>query len=196
MHVLDDHFNVHKKNAVEKYQHAKKNNMVDTALVPTLDCINSFELYFTTSSCAGRILLLQLPKIGDKKQAIFLGKWHRMVTLEEVAQAISKYDSDQLWLLGQPPIFHIGCQSIDAADAMIKLGISSGFKHSGVKSMHDQIIVELCSTERIDTPLGEKGLLLVDKQYLVFLVSRANKLITRTKAKLNRFERNLKSFSP
>jgi tRNA wybutosine-synthesizing protein 3 len=191
MQYHDQNFSVHKKNAVQKYRQAKKEKHVDNALISLLDQINSFHDYFTTSSCAGRIVVLQLPQIGNKKKAVFLGKWHRRITFDELTAAVSKYDVDQLWILGQPSIFHIGCRSIEAADTMVKIGVASGFKHSGIKSLQDQIIAEVCSTERVDMPIGEQGCVLVDKKMLQFLLQKVNRVIKRTKEKLGRFEQNL-----
>ena len=195
MQLQDSHFNKHKQNALQKYQIAKKEKKVDEMIIPLLDKINGMESFFTTSSCAGRIVVLQLPQIGDKKNALFLGKWHRTIDENELLETMNDYESDQLWLLGQPPIFHIGCHSIETADQMVKLGISSGMKHSGIKSIQDQIIVELCSTERIDMPIGDNGVLLVDNTFLLFLLSKANKMINKAQHKLKRFEQNVQSFS-
>ncbi len=195
MQLHDSYFGKHKQNALQKYYMAKKEGKVDTLIIHLLDKINEMDIYFTTSSCAGRIVVLQLPRIGDKKNACFLGKWHHQINERELMHAVDCYDTDQLWLLGQPPIFHIGCQSIEAADQMIKLGISSGLKHSGIKSIQDQIIVELCSTERIDMPIGDNGILQIDKEFLLFLLKKANRMITRAQEKLKRFEKNLQSLS-
>ena len=194
MLIQDHHFGKHKQNALEKYDNAKKENQVDKIIIPILDKINEMDVYFTTSSCAGRIVVLQLPQIGDKKNARFLGKWHHRINVNELLASLKGYDVDQLWLLGQPPIFHIGCQSIESADQMIKLGISSGLKHSGIKSIQDQIIVELCSTERIDMPIGDNGVLQIDQKFLLFLLKKANMMIDRAQKKLTRFENNLRSF--
>ncbi len=193
MQCIDPHFSVHKQNAVQKYHASKVENQVDIELISLLDMINSFDDFFTTSSCAGRIVVLQLPKIGDKKKAVFLAKWHKTISFDDLSDAVSRYDTDQLWLLGQPPIFHIGCRSLQAADTMIKTGIASGFKHSGIKSLQDQIIAEVCSTERVDMPVGEKGRLLIDEVFLQFLLKKLNRVIKRTQEKLIRFEKNLES---
>jgi tRNA wybutosine-synthesizing protein 3 len=155
---------------------------------PSLASINEIPSYYTTSSCAGRIVLMQIPKIGDKKHALFLGKWHQSVSVDELTNTIPKYKKDQLWLLAQPPIFHIGAEHPEAADTMVQLGVSSGFKHSSIKTMKDQIIVELLSTERADIPLGENGQLFVNEEFLCFCLSIANDVLHRGHKKLMRFE--------
>jgi len=76
---LESDFLENKKNALQKLDKAKIENKVDIGILPILDIINSLNEYYTTSSCFGRIVLLELPVIGDKKNAKFIGKWHRTI---------------------------------------------------------------------------------------------------------------------
>ena len=181
--------------ALISYHDALMNNEIDKMIKPILTSINAMSSYYSTSSCAGRIVLMQIPKIGDKKHALFLGKWHEPVRLKELKVSIEKYEKDQLWLLAQSPIFHIGAKDFEAADTMIHLGISSGLKHSTIKTMKDQIIIELLSTERVDIPFGEQGELYVTDEYLGFCLSIANKVLRRAQRKLKRLENALTAFN-
>ena len=191
-----DRYLQQRNHALQKYHEAKQKGEIDTDLEDILEKINSFPEYYTTSSCAGRIVVMEIPKVGDKKHAEFHGKWHRMIAIEELQQAIALHEKHQLWLLAQPPIFHIGCESIKVADSMVQLGVSSGLKHSGIKTLKDQIIVELCSTERIDIPLIYQGKLFIDQRFLCFLVSITNDVICRAQRKLKQFEKKLQDFTP
>ena len=47
---------------------------VDEEIVRLLEIINSSEDFFTTSSCSGRIVLIDVPENGDKKRAKVLKK--------------------------------------------------------------------------------------------------------------------------
>lgn len=189
--MIDEEFSNHKQNALAKLDRALKNHQVDTLIIPILEKINSTSNYFTTSSCAGRIVVLQLPEIGNKKKAVFLGRWHRRISCEEVLLALDSYAKDQVWLLTQPPIFHIGCQSITAGNELMKIGISSGFKHSGIRSISSQITVELQSTERLDMPLGANGKQIIENEKISFLIDQANTSIVRAQKKLNRLQKNI-----
>ena len=189
--MIDEEFSNHKQNALAKLDRALKNHQVDTLIIPILEKINSTSNYFTTSSCAGRIVVLQLPEIGNKKKAVFLGRWHRRVSCEEILLALDSYAKGQVWLLTQPPIFHIGCKSIIAANELMKLGIFSGFKHSGIRSISSQITVELQSTERMDMPLGSNGKQVIEDEKISFLVDQANTSITRAQHKLTRLQKNI-----
>jgi len=191
MVVEDENFTVHKQNAVNKFKEALDKKQLDSKIINLLNKINSFDNFFTTSSCAGRIVVLQLPEIGDKKNAVFLGCWHRQVDVTEVVAVLDSYTKDQIWLLTQPPIFHIGCKSLSAANELLTIGFSSGFKHSGIRSVSSQIIVELQSTERVDMPLGQNGIRMINDDLVSFLVNTANKALRRAQDKLDLLEEKI-----
>ena len=70
-----------KEKALNSLEKAKSGNKVDEGIKAILDIINESDYYYTSSSCAGRIALIELPHLGDKKGAEFLGKWHRKIAV-------------------------------------------------------------------------------------------------------------------
>lgn len=183
-------FNDGKKKALEKLNIAKKQNLVDKKIIPIIDKINKNNDFFTSSCCSGRIVLLELPELGDKKNAVFLGKWHKKIKKTDILEAIEKTSNkDQMWLLAQPPIIHVFSKNIESANLLIKTGIASGFKHSSFKLTQGNIIVEICSTERLDFPIGKKGVLLCSSNHLDFLIEISNNIINRSDIKLSRLEK-------
>ena len=181
-----------KKNALQKLDKARNEGKADLDILPVLDIINSSDDYFTSSSCYGRIVLLELPVIGDKKNAKFIGKWHRTINSDEVISSLEKTDKGQLWLLAQSSIIHIGAKTNESADKLLKIAYSCGFKHSGFKSLENRYIIEICSTERLDAPVGKDGKLFCDKEHLDLLVKISNKIMEKSNAKLKRFEQELR----
>ncbi|MHC1636231.1 MAG: tRNA(Phe) 7-((3-amino-3-carboxypropyl)-4-demethylwyosine(37)-N(4))-methyltransferase [Candidatus Methanospirareceae archaeon] len=160
-----------------------------------IEKINSHEDFFTTSSCSGRIILLHLPAVGAKKEARFLGKWHRTVTKEEVMEVLGEdFRSGEIWFISQSPIIHAVARHLEAAERLLKVAISAGFKYSGIKSLRDKIVVEIISTERMDVPLGKGGVLFCDEAYIDFLVERANFLLLRGKDKLKRLKNGIEKW--
>ena len=143
-----------KKIALKKLEKAKNEKQVDEGIIRILDIINKTDNYYTSSSCFGRIVLLEIPRIGDKKNAKFLGKWHRKIKTEELLEALNKAEKGQLWFLAQSSIIHLSAKTIEAADKILKIAYSCGFKHSGFKTIENNIVVEICSTERLDAPVG------------------------------------------
>ena len=158
-----------------------------------MNIINKSDDYYTSSSCSGRIVIIELPEIGDKKDAKFLGKWHREILMDELEIAVNKAKTGFIWLLAQSPIFHIAVNSNLAADNLLKMAFSCGFKNSGYKSISGKRIVEICSTERLDTPIGNNGVLFCNKEFLNLLVDISNDIIIRSNKKLIRLEKELKN---
>jgi len=181
-----------KKRALQKLNQAINESKVDKTILPLLTIINESTNYYTSSSCAGRIVLLQLPQIGDKQNAQFLRKWHRTIEPGELVSASKSADVGQLWLLAQSPIIHLTAKTTAVADSMLKTAIACGFKNSGLKSVSKKIVVELCSTERLDVPIGKNGVLFCNEEYLQLLVTIANEIMERSRRKLHVFEEELK----
>jgi tRNA wybutosine-synthesizing protein 3 len=183
-----------KENALKSLDDACGHEKVDEGVLPILDLINKIEGFYTSSSCAGRIVLLQIPQIGDKRGARFLGVWHRTIEIDELRTASIKATTGFLWLLAQAPILHIGAETLQLADMMVKTAISCGFKNSAVKSLGKKIIIEICSTERLDAPIGRDGCLFCDENHLSLLVEISNEVIGRSQEKLGRLTKKLANF--
>jgi len=184
-----------KENALKSLHDAYDQGAVDEGVLPLLDLINKIDGFYTSSSCAGRIVLLQIPQIGDKREATFLGIWHRTITLGELQTAATKATTGYLWLLAQAPILHIGAESLSIADRMVKTAVSCGFKNSAIKSIGKKILLELCSTERLDAPIGRDGCLFCDEKYLSMLVEISNEVINRSQNKMSRLTKKLGKFT-
>ncbi len=184
-----------KERALKSLENAYAMQKVDAGVTQILGLINKIEGYYTSSSCAGRIVLLEIPRIGDKRGANFLGVWHRTITSDELKNAAGKAKKGLLWLLAQAPILHIGAKSMILADRMVKIAISSGFKNSALKSVGRKIIVEVCSTERLDAPIGRDGDLFCKDTYLDLLIEIANEVIKRSQAKKWQFIKKIEKIS-
>ncbi len=131
--IKEKDFTKNKKQTLEKLEIAKKEKLVDKGIIPIIDIINSNENYYTSSSCYGRIVLLELPDLGDKKNAKFLGKWHRKIKPEDVFLALEKSSGKgQLWFLAQSPIIHVYAKNIESADKLVKIAVTCGFKNTAV----------------------------------------------------------------
>jgi tRNA wybutosine-synthesizing protein 3 len=182
-----------KERALYLLKKAKSENKVDKGIQKIIDLINKSEYYYTSSSCAGRIVLIELPEIGDKRRSEFLGKWHRPIEKNELELVVKKRKTGFLWLLAQSPILHIAAATNIAADKLLKTAISCGFKNSGLKSIVGNIIVEICSTERLDAPIGKNGRLFCNDEYLCLLVDISNEVLDRADHKLKRFEYELRN---
>ena len=181
-----------KKIALVKLKKAIKENQVDSGIKSILNIINKSEDYYTSSSCFGRIVLLEIPAIGDKKEAKSLGKWHRTIEVNELLSAAKNAKDGQLWLLSQSPIIHITAKSDNAADKILKTARACSFKNSGLKSLGKKIVVEVLSTERLDAPIGKNGELFCNNEHLDLLVNISNEIIEKSTLKLKKFENKIR----
>ncbi|ACJ17372.1 hypothetical protein, conserved [Thermococcus onnurineus NA1] len=189
MFLFTKNFDEQKARAMAGLRKALEEGKVDEDIIPLLEKINSLENYFTTSSCSGRISVMEMPEFGDKVNAAWLGKWHREVELGEVLEAIKKHSSGQLWFLVRSPILHVGARTMEGAVKLLNLAIGLGFKYSNIKSVsHKKLLVEIRSTERMDVPLGADGELWVSEDYIERIVDIANEQVRRFKGKLKRLE--------
>jgi tRNA wybutosine-synthesizing protein 3 len=172
---------------------------VDEEILPIVEKINSNQDYFTTSSCAGRIVLIEMPDLGDKEAAEFLGKWHREIEVKEIMDAFLKAkDNTTVFLLAQSPIIHIRCRTLESAVKLRNIAVESGLKYSTLKSLTlssknepVKVVVEILSSENIHVPIARSGKLFPDRDYLAFLVENANQALKRAREKLERFKASL-----
>ena len=181
-----------KEKALKSLEKACNENETDEQIMPILHILNNINECYTTSSCAGRTVLLEIPRIGDKKAAKFLGKWHEIIKISNIKKASEKAKKGLIWILAQSPVIHIGCNDINIADKLLKTAIASGFKHSGLKSSRRKIIVEVCSTERLDSPIGRDGFLFCNEEYLQLLIDISNEIFQASNYKISKFEVNLR----
>ncbi len=184
-----------REKAIKKYETAKNNGEVDKDIIPLLDKINSLSEYYTTSSCSGRIAIMEIPDIGDKKGSSFLGKWHREIDYEEVKKAIKKYNKGYLYFFVQSSIYHVVAQNTDAAERLIQLAKNCGFKYSSIRVIKDQgILVEILGTEHIQIPMGLNGKIKIcEEDILLFFTDIANTVLKRVKSKNRCLEEKISS---
>ncbi len=181
-----------KENALRSLKKDDSEDKVDRDILPILNLINKSDKYYTSSSCAGRIVLLEIPTIGDKKNARFVGIWHRTIEPKELVTALKEAKTGLLWLLAQSPILHISAKTNCAADKLVKIANASGFKNSALKSIGKNIVVEVCSTERLDSPIGKDSVLFCNKEHLELLINISNDIIKKSFFKLQKFEEKLR----
>ena len=177
-------FEQQKEKAVNGLKASIRVGDVDEALIPLLGKINSLEDVYTTSSCAGRISILQ--DVGGKGVNKFVGKWHDEANPEEILAAV-KPGKGTLWFMFEPPIIHVVARTLEHADSFMTKAREAGFKRSGIQSFKDErIVMEILSTERIDAPIAVEGKMLVSQEYVKFLVSTANKKFKESKKKIKK----------
>ncbi len=137
---------------------------VDSLAVPFIERINSFAKYATSSSCSGRVILLEMKH--SKKDARIIRSWHEEWTVNELSSEAENYSGKKdLWLFAQGFIFHVYCYDLSASIALLDFCRRNGLKRSGIISISRFPVVEIISTNYLAVPLivNEKPLFAQDK---------------------------------
>ncbi len=187
-------FIARKKLFLRKLEEAKLKREVDEDIIPLLDVMNKIPFIYTTSSCSGRIMLIDISYSQRKEDSIRLVRWHRTIDFQEFWNIVKEYTPrGVLWLKQEAFIVAFAVPSIEWASYLIRLARLFGFKESGIRSINlatNHIFMDISSTEKLHTPISshENGLLITE-QYGRYLVEKANSLLIRTKNRLKLLEK-------
>ncbi|ASJ03663.1 hypothetical protein A3L09_10535 [Thermococcus profundus] len=181
-----------KREALQSLFTAMKEGKVDEDIIDLLLLINSIKGIYTTSSCSGRIGIIEEPALGAKPLSRWLIKVHRLIEFEEAKEALENAREGLIFLKSQPPIFHIVAEDLERAKKLHELGLASGFKYTTFKVISKRYLVEINATEYLTAPLGKDGRILVDDEYLRFAVELGNDMLKRSKGRLPRLEKNFR----
>lgn len=182
-----------KREALNSLFTALVDGKVDEDIVDLLLLINSIRGIYTTSSCSGRIGIIEEPALGAKPLSRWLIKVHRPMGFEEAKTALENAEKGIIFLKSQPPIFHVVAEDMEKAKRLHELGLASGFKYTTFKVISKRYLVEINATEYLTAPLGRDGRILIDDEYLRFAVELGNDMLRRSKGRLPRLEKNFRA---
>ena len=190
-------FKIKKQQMLAKLEEALQSNTVDDDIIPFLDLINHRDEYFTTSSCSGRIIIIEVTKLGKKEGSRFIYKSHKSPDINSFLKVILnlKFDNEA-WLLVEPPIFHLGAMNLDYAKKIMNLGLAAGLRRSGIRSLaEDWIIVALWGTGNINLPLGNsnKNYIAENEFYTSYLLTKVVEVFKYGRIQLDRLYDSLKT---
>ncbi len=180
-----------------KLKEALDAGLVDEDIIDVLDLINALPFAYTTSSCSGRIMLIDIPPSEKKYESNRIARWHSVIDFDTFWKTITNYKPrGTLWLKVDSFIVAFAVNSIDWAAYFLKLARFLGLKYSGVRSINlkaDHIILDIASTEHVHLPLSdnERGLLITE-EYGRYVHKIATHKLKKTKERLNRFRNALK----
>lgn len=179
-------FNQRKKDILEKSDKSSIGSW-DEKIVKLCNLINKSENYYTTSSCAGRIVLM---KDEEKKgEGLFLKVWHEKISFQELKNELEKIDEeDMIKFKTEPPIIHIVCKNLESASKILEDSKHIGFKRSGINAFRKNIVLELCSTEKLEFPIIQNEKILVGDEFLELIVKKSNFLLERGWEKIEKLK--------
>ncbi|XP_028918251.1 tRNA wybutosine-synthesizing protein 3 homolog isoform X3 [Ornithorhynchus anatinus] len=151
-----------KAQALGKADGSRKGS-VDAAVAELVRSLNQRARFFTTSSCAGRLLLLQ-----------------RILALQKASgDAVLKFE---------PFVLHVQCRELQDAQLLHSVAIESGFRNSGITvGRKGKTMMAVRSTHVLEVPLSHKGKLMVSQEYIDFLIQIANEKMEENKRRIERF---------
>lgn len=182
-------FDRQKRDILARDDKSKKGS-VDEEILPLVETINKTKDYYTTSSCAGRILFI-VRHDYKKNEAWWLIVTHSKMKFEDFKDIMDNPGEDDVWFKQEPPILHVACRDIEKAQILVNVARECGFKRSGIQGTKKRIIVEMASTEFIETIICSGNKLLVSEDYLKILVKYANDKLEHSRKKINKIKKEL-----
>lgn len=176
-----------RKQRLAALEDALANKKVDEGIIPLLKKINQHQNLVSTSSCFGRIVLLEFDLNKRKQTAAFYRKWHREVTAEEVEIAVSKYNKSlPLWFKVEPFILHVSAADYAAAEWFLSVARAAGVKRGGIQGTNKgKIAIEIQGTVWMSFPVDA-----VEPRW-ESVVAIANKMMRLNAAQIKKLERLL-----
>lgn len=185
----NERFQMIKRRHAATLEKAIADRKADELMIPLCRFVASTKRFFTSSSCAGRILLLELPEGENKKDSRFHFKRHSTVTLEEIAESLHQPSRGELWLKADPFILHIGCANLEDAERVLALMKEAGIKRGGIiVAQTGKFIVEFQGSQSLSAPVKKDENILVSPSHLEYLVVRANEKVSKNYRQLEKLE--------
>lgn len=178
-----------KKQCLNKLDLSKKGS-IDRDISHVVSHLNNSDYYFTTSSCSGRIILID--GVSDctdvqKQNCSWLFVTHEKCQKGDVIAALEKSSGDAVFKF-EPCVLHVQCRQLENAQLLHSVAINSGFRNSGVTvGKKGKIIMAVRSTHCLEVPLSHRGRVLVPEEYIEFLVGTANNKMEENLKRIERF---------
>jgi tRNA wybutosine-synthesizing protein 3 len=182
-------FEQQKQHQLSKGDMSKK-GFIDEEIKFLVEKLNKMPEFYTTSSCAGRALLLE-KKSAKKFDIDWIYSDHGGANLKKIKKVLENPPKNPVWLKQESAILHICCKDEAIAAKLLVVCKHSGFKHSGILSLGKRIIVQVLSSESLETIIADKGEVLVDDNYIKILVGEANKKMKQNKERIKRLYDNV-----
>ncbi|XP_007543273.1 tRNA wybutosine-synthesizing protein 3 homolog isoform X2 [Poecilia formosa] len=168
---MDRTFSRIKTQSLNRLDLSKKGS-VDEDIEHVVSLLNSCEQFFTTSSCSGRIILIDGAagsSDAHKQNCVWLFVSHQKCTCDDLMSGLSRSCGDAV-LKFEPFVLHVQCRRLEDAQ-----------------------LLAVRSTHGLEVPLSRHGKLLVDEDYIQFLTQTANQKMEENLRRVQRFFQNLQS---
>lgn len=179
-----------KKQEILKKEDKSNKGSIDRKIQKLCAIINQSQNFVTSSSCAGRILLVKSFEKKNKQPNAWIWATHALTTKKEILNKIENYtEKEPLILKQESAILHIYCRSLEHAEQLIEIARNSGFKRAGIITTKKHIVVEIICLEQLAVPIVDKKIL-ISEEYLKYIIKEANKKIKKSWSAIGRLQEN------
>lgn len=185
-----DIFPIRKKDILSKRDRSSKQS-VDKKISNLCDKINSLENYYTTSSCAGRVVIM-LDK-EKKGKGLFEFVEHDLINFKKLKNELNKMCGNPhlVKFKQEPCIIHIACKTLSDAEKMLDYAQLAGWKKAGIIATGKRFVVEMSGTEKLEFLIMNNGKLLVNNEFLELIVKKCNENLKKSWGKIEKLEKIL-----
>jgi len=174
-----------------------KQGFLDEEIKNLVNLINDKKNCYTTSSCAGRILILFRPETKIKSDVVWIYKSHQKSDFEIIMNSLNDFLKSntltgQIIFKQEPMIIHIATSSLDIANQLMTVAGDCGFRRKGIISFSKRIILEVTSSNTIEFPIGQDSNLSITENFLKYVLGFANNNIDYNKKMIDKFENEIK----
>ncbi|KAK3612463.1 hypothetical protein CHS0354_032077 [Potamilus streckersoni] len=189
------HFDEQKKKCLSAADLSRKGS-VDAHIIHLVQFINDHPDLFSTSSCSGRIILLDNSDIDEtsikKKGCQWIFTSHDLVESKEVIGSLKSVNGNAVFKF-EPFVLHAQCRNLTDAQTLLSCALSAGFRNSGISiGNKGKFITAVRSTHSLEVPLTCDGKLMVSEEYIEYLVKLANIKMKENFQRIERLFTNMK----
>ena len=164
---------------------------IDERILGIVEHLNSLPNYFTTSSCSGRVMLLERKKLW-KKEARFVFREHEAVKISQLKRSLVSLPPGDVIFKLESAILHVCCKTVEDAQKLLQAVRDVGLKRTGIINIGRRVVVEIIGTEFLEAPVAIQGKVVVSDEYLRILIKEANKRLEQNHKRLTALEEALK----
>ncbi|KAL3876412.1 hypothetical protein ACJMK2_034261 [Sinanodonta woodiana] len=188
-------FDEQKKKCLSAVDLSRKGS-VDAHIIHLVQFINDHSDFFSTSSCSGRIILVDNSDNDEisikKKGCQWIFTSHDLVESKEVISCLKNVDGNTVFKF-EPFVLHAQCRNLTDAQTLLRCALASGFRNSGISiGNKGKFITAVRSTHSLEAPLTCDGRLMVSEEYIEYLVKLANLKMKENFQRIERLFTNIK----
>ncbi|ELU15002.1 hypothetical protein CAPTEDRAFT_167017 [Capitella teleta] len=186
-----------RKVAVLRGVDLSRKGSVDVSILHLVQLINEQETCFTTSSCSGRICLVEQEAEGKvkKKGCAWLYMTHEIADPNLVLRVAQKAEGNAV-LKFEGFVLHLQCCDLKIAAHLLSEAVASGFRNSGISvGGKGRITLAVRSTHSLEVPVTFNGVMAVSEEYIKSIVKLANAKMEENNIRIERLYGNFRQYS-